>query len=135
MCSCSWSQLHALNISARWLAFVSSVSLLASFSSSLGGSKEMLMVLVSKKGPEVWSLSETRWSSLRRGDKCAGSKVVGVLMLDGLGGLMREVIWVGVGLVFLGLCGNWLIVRWMGDYFVGGGASFLGGGLVSGLTS
>ena len=54
MCSCSWIQLHALNISARWLAFVSSVSLLASFSSSLGGSEEMLMVLGSVKGHGVW---------------------------------------------------------------------------------
>ena len=47
------------------------------------------MALGSKKGPEVWRLSERRWSSLRRGDKWSRSKGVVVLMLDGLGGVMR----------------------------------------------
>ena len=47
------------------------------------------MVLGSKKGPEVWRLSENSWYSLRRDDKCSRSEVVVVLMLDGLGGMMR----------------------------------------------
>ena len=48
------------------------------------------MVLGSKKVPGVWRLSEKRWSSLRRVDKWSSIKGVGVLVLDGLGGVMRE---------------------------------------------
>ena len=90
VCFPSWIQLHVLNMRARGLAFASSISCLASFSSSWGGSKEILMVSVSKKGLEVWRMSEKRWYSLRRADKWLGSKGVGVFILDVLGGVIKE---------------------------------------------
>ena len=48
-----------------------------------------MMGLVLNNGPEVWRLSEKSWYSLCRYDKWSRSEVVVVLMLDGLGGVMR----------------------------------------------
>ena len=89
MCSLSWRQLPVFNMRSRGLAFASSVSCLACFSSSWGESEEMMMVSGSNKGPEMWRLSEKRWYSLRRVDKYSMSEGVVVLMLDGLEGVMR----------------------------------------------
>ena len=89
LCTLSWSQLPVFNTRARGLAFASYVSCLACFYSSLGRYEEMMMGLVSNNGPEVWRLSEKSWYSLCRDDKWSRSEGVGVLMLDGLGGVMR----------------------------------------------
>ena len=90
MCSRSWIHLPVLNMRDRGLYFASLVSSLASVSRSVGGSEEMLMVLGSVKGHVVWSISEMRWSSVCRGEKWGSSKGVMGLLLDGLGGVMRE---------------------------------------------
>ena len=49
-----------------------------------------MMVLGSVKGHEVWRISKMRWSPLSKGEKLAGSEGMGVLLLDGLGGVMSE---------------------------------------------
>ena len=58
------------------LPFDSLVNFLASFSRSWGGSEEILTVLGSVKGHEMWRVLEMRRSSLRRGEKWWGYKGV-----------------------------------------------------------
>ena len=57
---CSWSQVPVFNMRDQGFSFAYSVSSLASFYRSWGGSEEMLMVLCSVKSREVWRLSEMR---------------------------------------------------------------------------
>ena len=65
------------------------------------------MVSGSVKVHEVWRVSKMRRSSLRRGEKWEGSKGVRGLLLDGLGGVMREENLAGGGLGIFGPCGVW----------------------------
>ena len=48
------------------------------------------MVSGSVKGHELWGISEMGWSSLSRGEEWEGREGMGVLLLDDLGGVMRE---------------------------------------------
>ena len=90
MCSRSWIQVTVLDMSYRGLSFASLVRYLSSFSRSWGGSKEMLMESGSGKGHEVWGIYEMGWSYLSRCEEWAGREGLGFLLLDGLGGAMRE---------------------------------------------
>ena len=92
------------------------------------------MVSGSVKGHELCRLSDIGWSSLGRGEEWVGREDVGFVLLDGLGGVMREESLGSGGLSFWGT--EWGMV---GDKVVvwlscGGGASYLGGGFVMELT-
>ena len=73
----------------------------------------------------MWRLYERRWSSLRRGDKWSRIEGVGVLMLDGLGGVMRADNLGRGGFGFSGAVWGMVFNEVVGLLFCGGGNSCL----------
>ena len=79
------------------------------------------MVSGSVKGHELCRLSDIGWSSLGRGEEWVGREDVGFVLLDGLCGVMREESLGGIGSVFWGRSGVWLVMSWLCGYLGGGG--------------